>query len=228
MNNIIHPFVELHSIEEVNKFMNTSDTYIENNEFIGLRNNTNISLLVHPDDDFESANRLIGFFSDTEEYSQEYTKFLQNCDKISHRSDLRIGLVKDVEIIKHFKTIYDGIWFNSHSMNSLALKRGEKSMFLDLSLTNEMLDNFMLYNTISLIDELSFNNNKLIARVTTPVVIFFIDTVFHLENFKLHLKLLEQVGKKYLGYYVFMYVDGNVKTTAKAKLGFSKDSRYIT
>jgi len=168
---------------------------------------------------------LLAFFSDIEEYSAEYAKFVENANTISYRGELRIGLIKDIEIIKHFKLLYDGIWFNTHSMNSLVIKRADKTMYLDLSLMNEMLDNFMIYNTISLVDELSVNNNRIVAKITTPIVFFFIDSIFHLDNFSVHLRILEEIAKKYLGYYVFMFIDGNVRTGAKEKLGFTKESR---
>jgi hypothetical protein len=192
----------------------------EKNDFLG-----NYNIEIHPELDYKSKNRLMGFFSDIDEYSSEYNKFVENANLISYRSDLRVGLIKDIELIKHFKILYDGIWFNTHSMNSVVIKRGVKTMFLDLSLMNEMLDTFMIYNTIPLVDELSVTNSKIVSKITTPIAMFFIDTVFNLENFRSHILILEGIAKKYLGYYVFMFVDGNVKTSAKEKLGFHKESR---
>ena len=40
------------------------------------------------------------------------------------------------------------------------------------------------------------------------------------------MKILEEIAKKYLGYYIFLFVDGNVKTSHKEKLGFSQESRF--
>jgi len=219
MNNIVNPYIELKTIEEVELFANTNHTIAENNEFLG-----NFKIEIPQYVEYNTKNRLIAFFSDVEEYSAEYKKFIENAKTISYRSELRIALVKDVEIIKHFKMLYDGLWFNTHSMNSLVIKRGERTMFLDLSLMNEMLDNFMIYNTIPLIDELSLNNNKIVAQITTPLAVFYIDSIFHTPSFSQHLQILEHLAKQYLGYYVFLYIDGNTRTATKEKLGFSKES----
>jgi hypothetical protein len=219
INNILNPVVELHSIEDVERFMDTTKNFEEKNEFLG-KTVLNIPI----ETDHHLRNRIVGFFSDMEDYSAEYSQFLSLAEKISNRPDLRIAVITDKEITRHFKQTYDGIWFNSHSWNSIVLKRIDKYYFLDLSLLNEQLEAFMVYNSVSYIDELSQNNNFITSKIATPVAVFFIDTIFILENFHAQLKFLIDISKDYTGKYVLMYMDGNSRTQSKESLGFKKES----
>jgi hypothetical protein len=219
INNIINPVVELHSIEDVERFMDTRKNYVEKNDFLG-----DVKLDVKEETDHHLRIRLVGFFSDLEDYSAEYSQFLSLSDKICNRPDLRIGIVTDKEIVRHFKQVYDGIWFNSHSWNSVVLKRIDKYYFLDLSLLNEQLEVFMVYNSIPFVDELSNNNNFITSKIATPIALFFMDTVYILENYHKHLKFLIDISKDYVGKFVFMYMDGNSKTKSKEGLGLKKES----
>lgn len=229
INNILYPYIELNSIQEVEDFMDTTkelnneqkSSIIEDNEFLSGYPPKLEHLF------FENLyqNRLIGFFADPEEYSSELENFKNYAELISHRNELRIALTTNRDVIKHFKQKYEGVWFNSHSWNSIVLKRQDKSMFLDLSLVNEHLEIFMIYNTIPYIEELSINNTKLLAKVSTPVVLFFIDTSFILDNYYYQIKFLEVLSKDYVGKYVFMYLDGNTKTKTKEIFGLKKDTQ---
>jgi hypothetical protein len=152
--------------------------------------------------------------------------FYSYAEKISHRPDLRVGIITDKEIVKHFKDIYDGIWFNSHSWNSIVLKRISNYMFLDLSLLSEHLETFMIYNTVSWVDELNNNNNFITQKIATPVALFFIDSTFIIPNFHSTLKFLINMSKKYVAKYVFMFMDGNTRSKSKEYLGLTKESPY--
>jgi hypothetical protein len=220
INNILNPVVELYTIGDVERFFDTSKNFEEKNDFLG-----NTILNIPEETDHHLRNRLVGFFSDIEDYSAEYSLFLSLAEKISHRADLRIGIVTDKEIVKHFKQIYDGIWFNSHSWNSIVLKRVDKYYYLDLSLLNDKLEIFMVYNTISFVDELSNNNNFITSKIATPIALFFIDSTYIVPNFHAQLKFLIGISKKYVGKYVFMFLDGNAKTKSKEELGFKKDAK---
>lgn len=223
INNIINPVVELHSVEAVDLFMDTSRNFPERNDFLG-----NSVLNIPEETDHHLRIRLIGFFSDLEEYSAEYSQFLSLAEKISNRPDLRLGIVIDKEIVRHYKQIYEGIWFNSHSWNSLVLKRVNKYYFLDLSLLNEQIEVFMVYNSIPYLDELSNNNNFITSKIATPLAIFFIDTTYILPNFHAQLKFITNIAKDYVGKYVFMFMDGNSRTVSKEALGLKKEAPIPT
>lgn len=219
INNILNPVVELHSVSDVERFFDTTQNFEEKNDFLG-----NTVLNVPEALDHPYRIRLIGFFADVEDYSAEYSQFYSYAEKISHRPDLRIGIVTDKEIVRYFKQIYEGIWFNDHSWNSIVLKRIDRYFFLDLSLLNEHLEAFVVYNTIPFIDELSNNNNFITHKIITPVALFFIDSSFILPNYHNMLRFLTEISKKYVGKYVFMYIDGNTKSQSKELLGLKKES----
>ena len=218
INNIINPVVELHSGEDVENFFDTSKNFEEKNDFLGE------PLNIPESTDHHLRIRLVGFFSDLEDYSAEYSQFLSLAEKISNRPDLRIGIVTNKEITRHFKGIYDGIWFNSHSWNSVVLKRVDKYYFLDLSLLNEQLETFLIYNSVPFLDELSNNNNFITNKIATPVALFFLDTAYVLPNYHAQLKFLTDISKDYVGKYVFMFMDGNSRTKSKESLGLKKES----
>ncbi len=220
VNNLLHPVVELHTVEQVEAFMNTTMHYPENNAFLDR-------FEFHDDEkkDFKYRNRLVGFFSSLEDYSAEYSQFLSIAQNIAFKPDLRIGVVLNKDITKHFKDIYDGIWFNSHSWNSLVLKRINQYHFLDLSLLNEHIEVFMTYNTVSYIDELSSNTQPIVSKISTPLALFFIDTSYVIENFHGQMRFLEKIAKDYVGKYVFLYMDGNIFTQAKGQVGMKKEDK---
>jgi hypothetical protein len=84
----------------------------------------------------------------------------------------------------------------------------------------------MVYNTLCAIDEISMNNNAVLTKIQTPLVLFFVDASFNLPEFHRFLKAFIDLSEKYLGYYVFLYMDGNTKTKAKEVFGLKKDSEY--
>jgi hypothetical protein len=219
INNILNPVVELNSVADVERFFDTEKNFEEKNDFLGT-----LVLDIPEETDHHYRNRIIAFFSDIDEYSAQYSTYISNAEKISHRPDLRVGIVIDKEIVNHFKKLYDGIWFNSHSLNSVVLKRISTYRFLDLSLLAEHLEAFEVYNTISWIDELSNNNNFITQKIATPIALFFMDSTYILANFHSNLKFLINVSKRYTGRYVFMYMDGNTKSKSKEQLGLTKES----
>lgn len=218
INNMFNPVVELKTIQEVEDFMDTNKAVEEDNEFLN-----GLEIKIEPFFEMMYRNRLIGFFADQEEYETEYKNFQNYAEKIAHRNELRVGVVTNRELVKHFKSIYEGSWFNVHSWNSIVLKRDDKTMFLDLSLLNEHLEVFMLYNTIPYVDEIATNNTGLIAKISTPLMLFFIDTSYILGNYYTQLKFIESISKDYVGKFVFMYMDGNTKTKTKEMFGLTKD-----
>lgn len=218
INNIINPVVELNSIQEVENFLDTTKDVEEDNDFL-----SGTKIEIEPFFEHIYRNRLVGFFADQEEYMSEYENFYKYAEKISHRNELRIGIVTNRDLIRHFKSIYEGSWFNVHSWNSIVLKRDDKTMFLDLSLLNEHLEIFMIYNTIPYVDEVATNNTQLIAKISTPLMLFFIDTSYILPNYYTQLKFIEHLSKEYVGKYVFMYLDGNTKTKTKELFGLTKE-----
>jgi len=220
INQIINPVLTLETIEEVETFLQTDTPIEEKSDFLG-----DLNLEISEEFEHPFRIRTIGFFTEPDEYSAEFTQFHDYADKVAFRPDLRFAIVTDPEIIKHFKSLYDGVWFNSHSLNSIVMKRIDKVMFLDLSLLNEMLEVFMVYNSMPFLDELSMNNNNVMKNVVTPIALFFFDSSYILPNYHTMLKFLMNLSKRYIGKYVFMYMDGNTKSKAKQELGLQKDSQ---
>lgn len=219
VNNIINPVIQLESIEEVEKFLETDKQLEEKSEFLN-----DYKLQIPEEFDNHYRIRTVGFFSEVEEYSAEFTQFHDYVDKVAYRPDSRFAVVTNPEIVRHFKSLYDGIWFNSHSLNSIVMKRNEKVMYLDLSLLNEMLEVFMVYNSIPFLDELSMNNNEIVQNIVTPIALFFIDTSYIVTNYHSIIKFLINLSKRYLGKYVFMFMDGNTKNKSKEQVGLQKDA----
>jgi len=104
------------------------------------------------------------------------------------------------------------------------MKRIDKVMYLDLSLLNEMLEVFMVYNSIPFLDELSMNNNEIVKNIATPIALFFIDSSFNIPNYHSMMKFLINISKRYIGKYVFMFMDGNTKNKSKEQVGLHKDA----
>lgn len=88
INKILHPVVELYSVQDVDSFMDTTKNFPERNDFLG-----STELNINSFTDFQYKNRIVGFFSDADDYSAEYSSFLSIAEKIAYRYDLRIGIV---------------------------------------------------------------------------------------------------------------------------------------
>ena len=167
--------------------------------------------------------KVIGFFHDTKEYKEELKKFKNYSKLISYRFDLSIGYCTNKTLIKTLKEKKIGIWFDTYSLNSIVLKRYENYYYLDLSLKSIYIYDFLYYNTVSSIDELSHNNKDLVNKLITPIALFFIDTSFNLNNYHKVLNYLIELSKDYDLKYIFMFMDGGAKSKTKIELGLEND-----
>jgi hypothetical protein len=192
---IIHPIKKLINEKEINSFMDNPQFKI----------------------------KVIGFFHDKKEYKDELQKFKKYSKLISYRNDLSIGYNTNKTLIKILKEKKLGIWFDTYSLNSIVLRRYDKYYFLDLSLKSIYIYDFLYYNTISSIDELSHNNKDLINKLVTPIALFFIDTAFNLKNYHKVLNYLIELSKDFDLQYIFMFMDGGAKSKTKTDLGLEDD-----
>ena len=132
-------------------------------------------------DDNKKKIKLIGFFIDKEKYLKEYSDFIKYSKEVNYRLDIEIKICVNKDIVLYLNNEYK--LFENHSMNSLFLKRYDNIFILDLSFKRKYIKDFIYYNTFSPVEEISKNNNKIIMEFKIPVVLFFIDTTYNLNNF---------------------------------------------
>jgi len=161
--------------------------------------------------------KLIGFFIDKEKYLKEYSDFIKYSKEVNYRLDIEIKICFNKDIVLYLNNEYK--LFENHSMNSLFLKRYDNIFILDLSFKRKYIKDFIYYNTFSPVEEISKNNNKIIMEFKIPVVLFFIDTTYNLNNFHNILNYLEKLGYEFEQKYIFTYIDGGAKSETKIKLG---------
>ena len=161
--------------------------------------------------------KLIGFFIDKKKYLKEYSEFIKYSKEVNYRIDVEIKICFNKDIAIYLNDEYK--LFEEQSMNSLLLKRYENIFILDLSLKGKYINDFIYYNTFSPVEEISKNNNKIIKELKVPVVLFFIDTTYNLNNFHNILHYLEKLSYEFKQKYVFTYMDGGAKSDIKIKLG---------
>ena len=165
--------------------------------------------------------KLIGFFIDKEKYLKEFSEFIKYSKEINYRIDVEIKICFNKDIILYLNNEYK--LFEDYSMNSLLLKRYDNILILDISLKGKDIKNFIYYNTFSPVEEISKNNNKIIMELKVPVVLFFIDTTYNLNNFHNILNYLEKLSYEFEQKYVFTYMDGGAKSDTKIKLGLDEN-----
>lgn len=172
--------------------------------------------------------KIITFITNKKEYSEEVEMIKSTIELINYRSQLSFAMVMKGDLIVSLKKTKNGLWFDYHSLNSILLKRFEEYYFLDLSLQNHAIKEFLIYNTLPSVDELSNNNNNIINKISTPIVLFFIDTTYNISNFHNMLRFMNEMSMHYNKKYVFMYMDGGARSKTKEDLGLDKEAKVPT
>lgn len=100
MNRILNPLLELTSKAEVQAFLDMTKEPIENTKFFGnypMPLNRHYSVAKYP-------GRAIAFIFDLDDYEQELLNVKEAARGSSIREALRFGLVKDKNLIRHYKS----------------------------------------------------------------------------------------------------------------------------
>lgn len=93
--------------------------------------------------------RVIGFFHDKKEYSNEYKLFNEAAQQLAKRDDLRIGVVYNKTLVLHYKEKFGVKWFDEFSYNTIVLER-EPGVFFYYDIEKESSDLGYWINRMSL------------------------------------------------------------------------------
>ena len=170
MNRLQHPLLPLDSEQAIESFLDTSIDVQETTGFLKKETpelGDSYSSLKH-------KTRVLVFMFDKEEYATEM-KLIRDAGRIlSQRLSVRLGLVTDPKLIRHYKAHRGNLWFNDEvQLSSIVLQRFDKQTF--------SMDVFHLDNVGALIH---FINKKSLLPVT------------ELDNESA--KLVEMVGQQVL------------------------------
>ena len=125
INRVLNPIVELKSESEVNLFLDMEQEWIENTDFYKNK----YEKLGEKYQVLTKHTRVIAFFHDKKEYSNELKLFKKAAQALVGRDDLRIGLVTKPELVKSIKTTYKVKFFDEYSLNSIVLEREKDTFF---------------------------------------------------------------------------------------------------
>jgi len=107
INRLQHPIVTLDTQEDVERFLDSDNEFVES---AGFLRNKNAPLGANYDG-LKLKTRVIAFIFDKDEHEQEL-KFVKEAGKIlAQRVALRIGLVTDPILIRKYRSNYGTYWF---------------------------------------------------------------------------------------------------------------------
>lgn len=137
INRVLNPSILLKSEADIDRFLDSDNEYVEQNEFYKNK-------YEEIGDYYKRMGkrvRVIAFFHDKKEYSNEYKLFHKAAQVLAKRDDLRIGYVTNQTLIKHYKEKFGVKWFDNYSHNTIILEREKDNYFFyDLEKDSEDIE----------------------------------------------------------------------------------------
>jgi hypothetical protein len=120
INRVINPVVYLKTADDIERFLDSSQEFVEKNEFY----KHNFEGIGDYYGRMGRRVRAIGFFHDKGEYKNEYRLLHEAAQKLAgKRDDLRVAVVTNQTLVKAYKVKYGHRWFDEFSVNTIVLQR---------------------------------------------------------------------------------------------------------
>lgn len=199
LNKLLHPIVELKTNLEVQLFINPKVEWIESTPFYAKKYRTIDDLYT----EFQIVTRAIAFVYDTEKYAEKIKQLETAARDLAGRSDLRVALVTNKDLIQKYKNEYYEKWFATKSKNTIVLIQNDKNLNLPQTFYNldEDEHEFKAWlNFVSLddIERFSPQAYQIVSYIDMPIFLAFFKKNFTQddESFRLF-KILKKIAYKY-------------------------------
>mmetsp|Transcript_4139 Transcript_4139/g.3464 ORF Transcript_4139/g.3464 Transcript_4139/m.3464 type:complete len:508 (+) Transcript_4139:259-1782(+) len=182
INKIIHPVAELNNDKQVENFINTASEVIESTDFYNVKYRS-------IRDKFEKltkVTRVLGIFNNTEEHADKIKEFKNVARELSERTDLRVGIVTDPELVKNYKTTMGPHWFNDTSSNSIVIFRekpeeNQRQRFYDIEGDDYNLKTWISFSSLDDVERLTQYSARIMQELSMPIFIALLPEN-HLED----------------------------------------------
>jgi hypothetical protein len=169
INRVLNPVVNISSSDEANKFMLPAlpfedktglfkQKYIPSNES---------SLLM--------TTRVLAIIQDKGDYKQEMENFLEACETLSYRKDLRCGIIHKFETKKQLYNEHKYDWFAEGSSNTIVLIRKDNTIAkYEIESEETEIRVWLTDQSLHPLQEMNFETEVVMQKVTKPVWVFFV------------------------------------------------------
>ena len=179
INRILNPLVVLNSEESVERFLNTSDLFWEEDYETAFFKpyKSDVPLMQKHYSQQKFKTRVICFLYDKQEYREEYKELKNDARYLATRDNLRIAFVDNQRTIKKIKNKYGVKMFSKISMSSLVLKRYDNEIkYFDITSEDHVFAHHWINKySVKEVDELSNENYRISEMLRLPMLILFVD-----------------------------------------------------
>ena len=171
INRLQHPLLPLESEEAIEKFLDSNQQIEEKTGFLKKE---------QPDlgvsyESLKHKTRVLVFMFDKDEYQNEMRLIRESGRVLSQRLSVRIGLVTDHKLIRHYKARRGNLWFNDEvQLSSIVVQRFDKhTVAMDLFNLDNVgtLIHFINKKSLLPVTELDSESAKLVEMVGQQVLV---------------------------------------------------------
>ena len=155
VNRHLYPVVILKTEQEIDKFMDTSQEWIENTPFWKTKYYGYGQFFPQ----FKKVTRVIAFIAEKKDYKDEIKQLNEASYIIANRDDLRVAKVINPDLVKIYKEKYGHQWFSAYSSNSIVMlkkdiNRDLITKYFDLSAEKMPIIDWLNTQSIEPLEEL--------------------------------------------------------------------------
>jgi len=206
INRVLYPTVKLRNEEDIERFLNTEEEFYEYNDFFKNKYEEIGEYYKR----MGKRTRVIGFFRDKKEYSNELKLLKQAAQAMAKRDDLRVAIVTDKDLIKKYKERYGVQMFDLFSHNSIVLTYEPGHFhFYNVEESSLNMGTWLCYTSLKKVDEWN-KETQVIAEIGGAAkAILFInreDPQYGASS-KVALDTLQRVAPFYSNRMAFFYAE---------------------
>ena len=170
INRILHPVIELNKESKVQNFIGTDAEMIESTSFYKGKYRP----FKDQFDKLQKVTRVLGVFEDSTKYATKIEEFKKVARELAERTDLRMGIITDPELVKNYKNKFGPYWFNETSSNSIVVFREKpesigRQRFYDVEGDDYNLKNWISFSSLDEVEMLTKYSAKILQDLNMPI-----------------------------------------------------------
>jgi hypothetical protein len=220
LNKVLHPLAEIKTEQQVEMFVNLRNEYIESTPFYKTKYRSIGNLMRKIPSDI----RVLALISDDSKYSSKIKELETTARKFCQKAILRVGVVRNSEVVGKFKEAMGENWFEETSKNTVVFfseefSPGNKKRIYDIETDDYDLESWISYPILDEIDEFTPLFHYIAKDSNRPIFLAFLHENFNEndESKKLYRKL--QLMKYRFPNVIFSFTDDSEFDDFKLKMG---------
>ncbi|CAI2362257.1 unnamed protein product [Moneuplotes crassus] len=170
INRVTSPVVDLTSNEQVERFIDTTKEFVESDSFYKRE----YRFIKEKFEKIPKVTRVIGLFSDSTKYDDQISNLTKVAEELAERTDLRIGIVTDHQLVALYKKQKGPFWFSENSTNSIVVFREQsdiekKNRFFSVEDENYDLKSWISFSSLDEVEELNKYTAMILQDIQMPI-----------------------------------------------------------